>query len=438
MFKSNSNNAQQDPGRLKKWFDGLEPARKRKVTLMGIAAIGFTIIVTVSAVTPDNRGKKKPNQADSKRTTPNLLQTQTEQLGLDAMNTDVRSLQDQVKALQSELERTKNEPKSPPAAPVAPAQGPDAALEAMRNEIVASPEYKAPAGTTLNPDRPSAGGGGGVPARPSRPGSSGPQQAAAQPPAPVMPTMKVVRGKAPAAAPVPEVKPSVPDVYLPTGSVMTGVLLNGLDAPTGRNAQGQPVPVVVRVKHEAILPSRYRSDVREAFVLAAGFGDLSSERAYLRAERLSMILNDGRIIDVPIKMAAVGQDGKTGIRGTLVSKQGALIAKALMAGTAEGVSRAFGGTSYGSLSTGGYDLPSSSELATRGIAGGTSSALDRVASYFLQQAEAMYPVIEVSAGREVSFILLEGTNLSTVPRSSDQTTAETSPPSTGALPARGS
>lgn len=400
--------------KVKAWFDKLEPARKRRVVVIGSASAALVFMVALSLLTPDKR-QEKVEQAESKRRPPNLLQTPTQGMGLDSVSNDVASLRQELDTLRAEqaarekadAEAKAREERNQPAPE--PAASPDEALRSMRDSIVGSGAYQgAPPGTSLNPSRP---GAAAAPTT-SRPG---PAANAAPPPPPVAPTMRVVRGKPSEIVQAPAPAQAARDVYIPTGSILTGVLLNGLDAPTGRNAQGQPVPVVVRLKHEAILPSRYRSDVREAFVLAAGFGDLSSERAYLRAERLSMILRDGRVIDIPIKMAAVGSDGKTGVRGTVVSKQGALIAKALLAGTAEGVSRAFGGnSSYGSFGRG-NDLPSGQDLMTSGIGGGTSSALDRVASYFLQQAEAMYPVVEVAAGREVSFILLEGTDLSPRP-----------------------
>lgn len=407
--------------KFRAWFKGLDAKRKRQVVVIGTSSAALLLVVVLSSITPDKRTEVK-QQSGSKRGTPNLLQTQTEGMGLDSVSNDVRALQDEVSMLRDELEKEKSKP--PPRAEPAPAStmDPDEALTSMRDAITGSPTYQAPTGTTLNPERPRAT----TPSTPAR--STGP--AAAPPPPPTAPTMRVVRGEAAEVATLPP-PPAPRDVYIPTGSILTGVLLNGLDAPTGRNAQSQPVPVVVRLKHEAILPSLYRSDVREAFVLAAGFGDLSSERAYLRAERLSMILRDGRVIDVPIKMAAVGSDGKTGVRGTVVSKQGALIAKALLAGTAEGVSRAFGGNSYGSFGRG-NELPSSNDLIVSGVGGGTSSALDRVASYFLQQAEAMYPVVEISAGREVSFILLEGTDLATRATAAEDSQAMPAPAAAGA------
>ena len=71
--------------------------------------------------------------------------------------------------------------------------------------------------------------------------------------------------------------PAVEPVMIPAGSILRGVLLSGMDAPTGVQARRDPYPALVRLKHEAILPNRFRSDVRECFVLVAGFGELSSE-----------------------------------------------------------------------------------------------------------------------------------------------------------------
>jgi conjugal transfer pilus assembly protein TraB len=83
---------------------------------------------------------------------------------------------------------------------------------------------------------------------------------------------------------------------VPAGSLLKGVLLTGLDAPTGRSARRDPYPALVRIKHEALLPNRFRADVRECFLVAAGFGDLSAERASLRGETLSCVRADGGVI----------------------------------------------------------------------------------------------------------------------------------------------
>ena len=118
-------------------------------------------------------------------------------------------------------------------------------------------------------------------------------------------------------------KPSsngVPDMFMPAGSILSGTLITGLDAPTSNQSKQDPFPALLRIKHEAILPNRYRMDIKECFLIASGYGDLSSERAYMRAERISCIKKDGGVIETSMDAYSVGEDGKAGIRGRLVSK----------------------------------------------------------------------------------------------------------------------
>ena len=103
------------------------------------------------------------------------------------------------------------------------------------------------------------------------------------------------------------------------------------------DAQKNPTPVVVRVKREAVLPNYASLDVRECFVMAAGYGQLSSERALMRAETLSCVRQDGNVIETSLDAYIVGTDGKVGIPGRLVSKQGQMIAQTLVAGTLGGM-----------------------------------------------------------------------------------------------------
>ena len=65
------------------------------------------------------------------------------------------------------------------------------------------------------------------------------------------------------------------DNYLPV-SFTRAVLLGGLDAPTGGQSQTNPHPVLLRLVDSAVLPNRYRGQVRECFVIGAGYGDISS------------------------------------------------------------------------------------------------------------------------------------------------------------------
>lgn len=211
-----------------------------------------------------------------------------------------------------------------------------------------------------------------------------------------------------------------PGLFLPAGALISARLLNGLDAPTGRNARREPFPVLARIKQDAILPNRYRADLSECFLIASGYGDLSSERAYIRTESISCIRNDGGVIEVPVDAYAVGEDGKLGLRGTLVSKQGQVMANALMAGFARGISDAFGRTQVPVFMNGGssqissaipYQSNMSPEAAEGGALKGAGSAMDRLAHYYMDLAESLFPVIEIDTTRAIDFVLQKGVRL---------------------------
>ena len=140
-------------------------------------------------------------------------------------------------------------------------------------------------------------------------------------------------------------------MLIPAGSILRGVLLSGMDAPTGRQSRRDPYPALARIKHDAILPNRFRADVRECFLVLAGYGDLGSERAYLRSETITCVRTDGGAIEVPIDAYATGEDGKVGVRGRVVSKQGKVIAQAMMASFVEGFSKMFSTVPVATLST---------------------------------------------------------------------------------------
>ena len=70
--------------------------------------------------------------------------------------------------------------------------------------------------------------------------------------------------------------------------------------------------MLLRLVDNAVLPNHFRSKIKECFVVGAGFGDVSSERAYIRTESLSCVTRDGTAIDVPIKGYVAGEDGKAG------------------------------------------------------------------------------------------------------------------------------
>ena len=206
------------------------------------------------------------------------------------------------------------------------------------------------------------------------------------------------------------------DEWLPTGSFMKAVLLNGIDAPTSGSAQAEPYPVLMSIVDITTLPNRFQVDMRECFLIGAGYGNISDERAYIRTERLSCVRKNGQVVDFDLTGHVIGEDGKLGMRGRLVSKQGQQIVMALLAGTLSGFSTAMKPTGTVTLNIGDSTTTTTQTndvkdvLASAGL-GGAGSALDRVAQYYLKMAEKLFPVIEIDAGRSIEVVILKGRSM---------------------------
>ena len=206
------------------------------------------------------------------------------------------------------------------------------------------------------------------------------------------------------------------NMYIPAGSILTGIIMTGGEFPTNKGAFENPTPLLIRLSKDAILPNRYRSDVRECFLLAGGAGDLASERAKIRGETLSCVRHDGSVIETKLESYVAGEDGKAGIKGRLVSKQGQMIARSLVAGFAGGMSEAFDVNPVPVLATSTNGETQYQDAlsgnAVRGAAvKGASKSLDRIAQFYLDMAEDMFPVVEVTAGREIDIVVISGTTL---------------------------
>ena len=438
---------------LRAGWENLSPNAKRAAALGG----GLLVVVAITAgslliAPPTTRDPYAQSPRDT--LVRNILtDADPRQLGMEAMVNRLERMEKRMGELHQKLERDAKPGPGAPASTQAPsaaereqALGHAVELEALRQEIgqlrdtltraqaqqATSKAPSEPPGVLASPKTAPAPADSVAEAR--RPA---PMEELFGPPAPgrTMPALVsgAASGSQPAArnlqirtvaAPEPlasgtkegSARPEEGSFYMPAGAMLKGVLLNGLDMPTGQGARKDPTPALIRVKHQAILPNRVRADVRECFLLVSGFGDLASERAYLRGETFSCVRTDGGVIEIPIDGYAVGEDGKVGVRGRVVSKQGALLAKALQAGFLQSFSQLFNRMPAIPVNTGnGTNAQFQSMLTPQAMgaaaAQGVGGSMDRLANYYLDMAEQMFPVIEVDSGRGVEFILNKGASL---------------------------
>ncbi len=208
-------------------------------------------------------------------------------------------------------------------------------------------------------------------------------------------------------------------VWLPAGSHAEAVVLAGVDASAGISSQGDPRPVLLRLTGPAWTAaedgSALQVDVAGCTVTGAAHGDLSSEKVYARLRTLTCAGPEpGSVIETEVAGFIAGS-GKTGVRGPVVSREGALVQKAFLAGLVSGVGQgAAQAFQPQAVATGGGAAVANTGLADIGRAGlgaGASSAGSKVADYLIRRAEQYQPVIQLRSGTRVSVVFLEGARL---------------------------
>jgi len=217
-----------------------------------------------------------------------------------------------------------------------------------------------------------------------------------------------------------------PDLTMPIGVGLESTLLTGIDAyvdttssRTKPNVTGKSTstnmftPFVAKLKGDAIMPNNWKnSALTDCFVLGSAMGNLSSERAYLRAENISCIAESGEIYEGVMDAVGFGEDGKAGIAGTVVSKQGSLLMKTFLASTAGGLANVFTPqplNSFNAVASGNtkqqYLWPDPAYAGQSAIASGFSKSAEMISQFYLDYAKQMLPVVEVIGGKRVTFIL---------------------------------
>lgn len=405
---------------IKSWWASLTPDKRK--TAMGVGGLVLLLGVLylfVSAGPDAPERKLSEAQADV-----NLLTgSDTRTLGLDALGAELKEAQRKQRALEAEVKKLQAE-----ASTRKDVEQVSAEIGTLRQSLVTLKEEGSKANgaargpTTGVPDQrePSnnpAGTGEGMPrglfeGTAAPPGASSPSRPARN----SVEAVEPIKVRAFGEVEVPAAKDGVgatDDVYIPAGSMLSGVLLTGVDAPTGLQSRRDPIPALMRVKHDAILPNRFRSDIKECFVVLGATGDLSTERAFLRGETLSCVRVDGGVIEVTIDAYANGDDGKAGVRGRLVSRNGSLVAKAAFASFAEALSQIFRPVMVQGLNTSPgqrtqFQAPETADALEAAGYAGVGGAMRRLSDYFVDLADEITPFIEVDAARPIEVVLLKG------------------------------
>ncbi len=208
--------------------------------------------------------------------------------------------------------------------------------------------------------------------------------------------------------------------FLPAGSFADVVLLSGVDAGASEYTRTNPQPIFMRVQSDAILPGDAKYGLATCFVGGTAYGDLSSERANIQLTRLSCVDKKRKLmLEAPITGYVSDADGKQGLRGKVVRRNGAIMAKAVLAGFASGATELLSAAGQTQTLTGSGMVTQidPTTLTQSGLYTGAGKAAEILAEMYIKEAKSIFPVIEIPNGRKASITVTVGSALEWQPYS---------------------
>ena len=203
--------------------------------------------------------------------------------------------------------------------------------------------------------------------------------------------------------------------FIPETAYMSGTILNGIAVSTSMGSSSEPVPIVIRITKAGSLPKNFEQDVKECKILGSTYGDLSSERAVIRLETMSCTNKKTETVTTT-KVAGLvyGDDGMNGVKGRVVQTSQKHINNAIMGGFLSGLAQtAKQGEQFSLSGAGAFQTKKQgfgSKLKDNSLAG-VGGAGEKIADYYLRQAEAMSPVLIIPGGTKVDIVFTKGVYL---------------------------
>jgi conjugal transfer pilus assembly protein TraB len=145
-------------------------------------------------------------------------------------------------------------------------------------------------------------------------------------------------------------------------------------------------------------PKPTKVELDGAFALGKGKADMSASRVQVLAEDLSFVLPNGHAHEQSIKAYLVGSDGRQGLPGKLERHESYYVMRAFVAGLIQ---------EAGKLLSVAKSQVVFTSTGTQSF-GGIESTLDKVATYWLEQARALSPTLTVDSGETGYLVLLDG------------------------------
>lgn len=213
--------------------------------------------------------------------------------------------------------------------------------------------------------------------------------------------------------------------YLPEGSFAEVAIISGLDSGASADSKESPMPVMMRIQSDAVVPSmqgRLKYKLKGCFAIGSAYGDVSSERVMISPTRISCVDASRKyVLSAKISGIITDFDSSNGLRGKVEYRDGAKLAQSVLASTVSSFAQLAsvgGGVSSSTLSSaiqyddsGNINLPSMGQIGSSVGLNSLSSAAEVIAKRYADRASEIHPIIYLPAGRKGTLYLNKGVKL---------------------------
>ncbi len=210
--------------------------------------------------------------------------------------------------------------------------------------------------------------------------------------------------------------------FIFAGTYARCVLLGSVTVNAGIESSSNPKPVLLRLTDFGNLPNHVKGFLKDAVVIGAAYGNLSSESVVIRLERIVKIDKKAGVgIDIPIKGYVAGENGDSDIRGTVFDRAGAVARSAAVAGFLSGAASYVASNNASQAMTfepnsglAEFSPQKGAKMLQQGASKGIGNAVEKYADFVIKRAEQMQPVIKIDGGRKLTIVFTESVKASAV------------------------
>jgi conjugal transfer pilus assembly protein TraB len=199
------------------------------------------------------------------------------------------------------------------------------------------------------------------------------------------------------------------------------VLVGSTTVSAGVGASSNPQPVLLRLTDMGNLPNRVKSFLKDAMVIGAAYGELSSESVVIRLERIVKIDNKRGVgIDIPVEGYVAGENGDSRIRGVVIDRAGAVVRTAAVGGFFSGMADYLTASSNSGVTfepnsgLAQFSPQGGSKMLQHGASKGIGNAVEKYADFYIKRAEQLQPVIKIDGGRKLTVVFTKSVKASAV------------------------